>query len=505
MGIFNNITGSGTNGAFIFKGSIVVAADFPTPAEVQNGWTYSITADVIDNDTTKTNTGQSFKTGDIVAWNGTNWTDITGIEVWIDDGTNVKTINSRDVDLQSKGLKDVNVSTAVKLGSATDTSLNTTKKDILGGINENKSNIDLKANDSAVVHLTGNETIADVKTFSSSPIVPTPTTDMQAATKKYVDDNISGTFSRNIGELVQSTLPLSDGGLKLLNGSLVEAGGAFNAFYLYIKNIYDGGLYPDLFISEANWQTSVSTYGTCGKFVFIDGVSVRLPKIFGFVEGTILPTTLGDLTEAGLPNITGNTLITLNKGIPFDTPTNGAFFKSTSIGNEKYAGDSASLAQSNYLGFNASLSSTIYDNSTTVQPQSIKLLYYICVATTVVPVEQANANLLLTDLDGKADLDLNNITTAGEDKILSLAMPLPINTASTIGLLTKIESANGEALAVPAGGTWAVLASWSKLTSTAVMSNFSTDEIATNVVAGGTTIRNARANYIQQAFIIKIA
>lgn len=35
---------------------------------------------------------------------------------------------------------------------------------------------------------TGDETIAGVKTFSSSPIVPAPTTDLQVATKKYVDD-----------------------------------------------------------------------------------------------------------------------------------------------------------------------------------------------------------------------------------------------------------------------------------------------------------------------------
>ena len=38
------------------------------------------------------------------------------------------------------------------------------------------------------VKKTGDQTIAGVKTFSSSPIVPTPTTDMQASTKKYVDD-----------------------------------------------------------------------------------------------------------------------------------------------------------------------------------------------------------------------------------------------------------------------------------------------------------------------------
>ena len=46
--------------------------------------------------------------------------------------------------------------------------------------------------DSSIVKLMGNQTIEDVKTFTSSPIVPTPTTDFQVATKKYVDDAIGG-------------------------------------------------------------------------------------------------------------------------------------------------------------------------------------------------------------------------------------------------------------------------------------------------------------------------
>jgi hypothetical protein len=44
-----------------------------------------------------------------------------------------------------------------------------------------------KATDSAVVHNTGTETVAGVKTFSSSPVVPTPSTGTQAANKTYVD------------------------------------------------------------------------------------------------------------------------------------------------------------------------------------------------------------------------------------------------------------------------------------------------------------------------------
>lgn len=48
-----------------------------------------------------------------------------------------------------------------------------------------------KADDSTVVHNTGTETVAGVKTFSSSPIVPTPSTSTQAANKTYVDSAVS--------------------------------------------------------------------------------------------------------------------------------------------------------------------------------------------------------------------------------------------------------------------------------------------------------------------------
>lgn len=42
-------------------------------------------------------------------------------------------------------------------------------------------------NDERYMRKTGNETVAGVKTFSSSPVVPTPTTAQQASNKSYVD------------------------------------------------------------------------------------------------------------------------------------------------------------------------------------------------------------------------------------------------------------------------------------------------------------------------------
>lgn len=63
-----------------------------------------------------------------------------------------------------------------------------------------------KAVDTAVVHNTGAETVAGVKTFSASPVVPTPTTGTQAANKTYVDSATSGTLlaSNNLSDLANT-------------------------------------------------------------------------------------------------------------------------------------------------------------------------------------------------------------------------------------------------------------------------------------------------------------
>lgn len=47
-----------------------------------------------------------------------------------------------------------------------------------------------KANDTSVVHNTGAETIGGIKTFTSSPTVPTPTGGTDAANKTYVDTTV---------------------------------------------------------------------------------------------------------------------------------------------------------------------------------------------------------------------------------------------------------------------------------------------------------------------------
>jgi len=59
------------------------------------------------------------------------------------------------------------------------------------------SGLATKADDSAVVHLNGAETISGVKTFAAAPTVPAPTSTGQVANKAYVDQSVSNVGAGN--------------------------------------------------------------------------------------------------------------------------------------------------------------------------------------------------------------------------------------------------------------------------------------------------------------------
>ena len=60
------------------------------------------------------------------------------------------------------------------------------------------------------VDLTTAQSVLWVKTFSSSPVVPAPTTDLQVATKKYVDDNTTNIDETQLDTSVNTSLDLAD-------------------------------------------------------------------------------------------------------------------------------------------------------------------------------------------------------------------------------------------------------------------------------------------------------
>jgi len=66
---------AGASNPFNLAGTIAAAADFPTTAAVDEGDAYVVTADVVDNDATKTNSGLNFLAGSLIVWDGTTWQD----------------------------------------------------------------------------------------------------------------------------------------------------------------------------------------------------------------------------------------------------------------------------------------------------------------------------------------------------------------------------------------------------------------------------------------------
>ena len=217
--------------------------------------------------------------------------------------------------------------------------------------------------------------------------------------------------TRNLGQIIESIVPLTDAGLHLLDGALIYGSGIYSAFVDAIADLVTD--YPDLFETEANWQSAVTTYGVCGKFVY-DSVNntVRLPKITGILEGTTDVTALGDLIEqyVKLPNITG-TYVANNRAD--GTSTTGAFQGSGEVSGSYPSGTSSNTRQ--FINFNASYSSSVYSGNgtdTKIQPQAIKVLYYIVIATTTKTEIEVDIDEIATDLNGKADVDLTNINSS---------------------------------------------------------------------------------------------
>lgn len=210
----------------------------------------------------------------------------------------------------------------------------------------------------------------------------------------------TNTFSRNIGEIVQSSIPLTDAGLHLLDGSIIFGDGIYADFVNYIKNLTNN--YPNLFISEEAWQNYVTSYGVCGKFVYDStNNTVRLPKITGFVEGTVDSNALGELIEAGLPNITGNIWAGGNYGSSIFTTSTGAFQNGSNSDWRATTTQTTVSGASDTVIFDASRSSSIYGNSNTVQPQAIKVFYYIVVATLTKTDIEINTDNIITELNNK--------------------------------------------------------------------------------------------------------
>lgn len=171
----------------------------------------------------------------------------------------------------------------------------------------------------------------------------------------------------------------SENKYRYLNGQIISQG-SFTAFTTKLRTWT--GVKPNLFTTEAKWQAEkkASKLGQCGKFVIDDTAgTIRLPLVIN-ING------LTDLTKAGvtksesLPNITGGDLFYENGFTNFE----GAIYNSGTG-----TGSKGGMDNDNPVGkFDASRSSSTYQDNAPVQQEAVQYPYVICVNSSVEEAER---------------------------------------------------------------------------------------------------------------------
>lgn len=238
------------------------------------------------------------------------------------------------------------------------------------------------AADSAVVHNTGAETVAGVKTFSSAPVVPSnsfpesavtnlttdlaakapiasptftgsvtlpgdPSTALQAATKQYVDAVASGLDVKNsvlVATTVAGTLATSFANGQTVDGVVLATGNR-----ILIKNQASGaenGIYTVNASGAPTRATDADSAAevTSGMFVFVSKGTANGSN--GFVLTTDDPITLGT-TALTFSQFSGAGLITAGAGL---TKTGNQLDVVAGSSMVSVAADSIDVVPANFTG-----------------------------------------------------------------------------------------------------------------------------------------------------------
>lgn len=153
-------------------------------------------------------------------------------------------------------------------------------------------------------------------------------------------------------------------------------------------------------------------------FYILDSLNeyVYLPRTKWFTQFTLETDLVNVFNEPGLPNIEGNSVIYMLG----DEPLSGAFIHGHS--NSGWCLGQRTSAADTYLNMNASSSNSLYGKSDTVQPPSCNKLLYYKVGNVVNNDSSIEVSEIITDLQTKLNLDLQNATAAGKAFVSHLSM-----------------------------------------------------------------------------------
>ena len=269
---------------------------------------------------------------------------------------------------------------------------------------------------------------------SSTVVAPDSVSPLGSDYWKDIENQDSTSLIPN--QLIVSPVPLTDANLHLLDGALLSGSGAYTGYVAMMSNLYNADPTANIWTDEATWQASVTSTGSCGKFVY-DSVNntLRLPKYDArYLKSTLSATDLGDLVNAKAPNIKGTFNVRQNSSV---LHLSGAF---SLLKAEEGGGGSGSGST---LQFDASQSNPIYsDSATTINTDAVKVYYYIVLGTVSKTQIQIDIDNVMADLALKADKDLSNVTApvqAFKDMVINWGMP---DYSSGINITSSLNTKN---------------------------------------------------------------
>lgn len=191
---------------------------------------------------------------------------------------------------------------------------------------------------------------------------------------------------------------------RLLNGQVISQS-QFAGFTVKLKKAVE--TYPNLATTEDDWQAikTNSKIGQCGKFVIDDTAgTIRLPCIVR-LQGVLDLSNIGNIKDESLPNIKGQ----FGAEYYYNVSASGAFVRTTQTvgGKDDFEGGGM-------IDFNASRSSSTYQDNAPVQEEAIQYPYFIQVANGY--VEDVNIDMVASKLNN----DVSNITDAGKTNLVNL-------------------------------------------------------------------------------------
>lgn len=238
------------------------------------------------------------------------------------------------------------------------------------------------------------------------------------------------------GFIIPAVGKISDERFTLLDGKTLSRAGTYEAFCNKVVSEVQAGNW--FACSEDEYNSDISTYGQCGKFV-VSNDYIRIPTITRFIGATITLSEIGKTYKESLPNITGEWT---SKAAGGYDPTGAVYGR----GNKQGGSSDSQAPNYEHLGFDASRSSSTYQNGAKVQPDHTKYPYYMVISTEGQTAEvEIDINQVYEDLEIKANKNLSNLTAEGKSLASGLGMPSGKYQDLTLGVsgATYTAPANG--------------------------------------------------------------